>query len=169
MTSYTKHNPDLVNPLIEKILKSLGDGWLKTSYGNDSVASVSRDLPHKDSDQDVLEIFLPNSKEYNADEELFNTYSIRVLESNEEHTFDTLEEVIEKAKEIERGHPKVKRKVDYEFFLRGFWDSVQFGYVPDFENDLQANSWGLGIAWGKLGNGEPLLDCPKFLSKFEIN
>ena len=39
-------------------------------------------------------------------------------------------------------------------FERGFWDSVQFGYVPDY-NKNEMKNWTMGYAWGKAGKGCP--------------
>lgn len=55
--------------------------------------------------------------------------------------------------------------IDFILFERGYWDSVQFGYIPDFEDKDQMISWYSGIAWGRAGKGHP---CTEQLESGEI-
>jgi len=108
MTTYNKHNPQLANPIIDKLLNALGDKWADVSYGNDCVASISRDIPNyteKDSSgnlyDDVAEIYLPNSTRCNWDNEEFNNYSVHFGYSKKSQDFETLEETIKAVKAFE--------------------------------------------------------------------
>ena len=48
-------------------------------------------------------------------------------------------------------------KLHFSAFLRGYWDSVQFGYVPDYDTaELQV--WAAGLQWGNAGKGEPSVE-----------
>ena len=50
------------------------------------------------------------------------------------------------------------KKEHFGMFVRGFWDSVQFGYVPDFTDTEEQAAWFSGYKWGKDGNGEPSME-----------
>ena len=108
MTTYNKHNPQLANPIIDKLLSTLGNKWADVSYGNDCVASVSRDIPnYTESDldgnlyDDVMEIYIPNSTEYDFDQEKFNDYYVTFGYSRKSQNFETLEETIKAVKAFE--------------------------------------------------------------------
>ena len=96
---YKHHNPKLYIPLMKELLKSLGNDWYDSVYGNDLVASISKNI----NDNHVMTIYLPNSKINDVDNELFNTFEIceNVFTSKDSISLETIEEVIEKIKEIE--------------------------------------------------------------------
>lgn len=97
---YKHHNPKLYNPLMKKLLDSLSSEWYDSCYGNDLVASASRNI----SNDHVMTIYFPNSKESDVDKELFNTFEIceNVFKNNDSISLETIEEVIEKIKELEK-------------------------------------------------------------------
>ena len=48
-------------------------------------------------------------------------------------------------------------KLHFYAFINGYWDSVQFGYIPDYDTaELQA--WSCGFMWGKDKKGEPTIE-----------
>ena len=67
---YKHHNPKLINPLMKKLLDSLSSDWYDSCYGNDLVASASRNI----SNDHVMTIYFPNSEISDVDNELFNTF-----------------------------------------------------------------------------------------------
>ena len=98
---YKHHNPKLYIPLMKELLKSLGDDWYDSVYGNDLVASISLDT----SEKDCMTIFLPNSKIHDEDKEDFANFVIRksIMSQYEELIIcESVEEVIKKIKEIEK-------------------------------------------------------------------
>ena len=98
---YKHHNPKLYIPLMKELLKSLGDDWYDSVYGNDLVASISCDI----SEEDCMTIFLPNAKIHDEDKEDFANFVIRksILSQYEELIMcESVEEVIKKIKEIEK-------------------------------------------------------------------
>jgi hypothetical protein len=102
MTEYKHHNPNLANPLIQDFISLLGGEWQDSSYGNDCCASVSRALPNNG----ILEVYMPNSTEWNIDKEEFNTYAVKFHhgsddDKNIECTFETFDEAFKKAEFIE--------------------------------------------------------------------
>ena len=108
MTQFNNHNPQLANPIISKLLDALGDKWADVSYGNDCVASISREIPNvteRDIDgviyDDVMEVYIPNSTKYDWDNEEFNDYSINFGYDTKSQNFETLEQTIEAVKAFE--------------------------------------------------------------------
>ena len=97
---YKQHNPKLINPLMKKLLNSLSSEWYDSSYGNDLVASASKNI----SNDHVMTIYFPNSKKSDVDKELFNTFDImtNVFSHEPPITCETVEEVIKKIKELEK-------------------------------------------------------------------
>ena len=97
---YKHHNPKLYKPLMKKLLDSLDKEWYDSSYGNDLVASASKNI----SNDHVMTIYFPNSKKSDVNKELFNTFDIMKNVFNHEPpiTCKSVEEVIEKIKEIEK-------------------------------------------------------------------
>lgn len=93
MTTFEKHNPSLANPIMTKLLNALGNKWQDCSYGDDCVASISREIFNSDYD-DFMAIYLPNSTKFNAEEEEFNTYSVNFGDGKDDRTCETLEETI---------------------------------------------------------------------------
>lgn len=86
---------------MKKLLDSLNSDWYDSCYGNDLVASISLNT----SEEDCMTVFLPNSKIHDEDKEDFATYVIRknIMASCEELIIcESLEEVVEKIKEIEK-------------------------------------------------------------------
>mgnify|MGYP003154685281 FL=1 len=78
----------------------MGNDWYDSVYGNDLVASISKNI----SDDHCMTIYLPNSKISDVDNELFNTFEIceNVFKNNDSISLETIEEVIKKIKEIEK-------------------------------------------------------------------
>ena len=97
---YKHHNPELYKPLMEELLDSLNSDWYDSCYGNDLVASASRNI----SNDHVMTIYFPNSKKSDVDKELFNTFDImeNVFDHKPPITCESVEEVIKKIKEIEK-------------------------------------------------------------------
>ena len=97
---YKHHNPKLYKPLMKKLLDSLDKEWYDSSYGNDLVASASKNI----NDNHVMTIYFPNSKKSDVDNELFNTFDImeNVFKDKPPITCESVEEVIKKIKEIEK-------------------------------------------------------------------
>ena len=97
---YKHHNPKLYKPLMKKLLDSLSIEWYDSCYGNDLVASASRNI----SNDHVMTIYFPNSKKSDVDKELFNTFDImeNVFSHEPPLTCESVEEVIEKIKELEK-------------------------------------------------------------------
>ena len=97
---YKHHNPKLYIPLMKELLNSLGDDWYDSSYGNDLVASASKNI----SNDHVMTVYFPNSKKSDVDKELFNTFDImkNVFSHEPPITCDSVKEVIEKIKELEK-------------------------------------------------------------------
>ena len=97
---YKHHNPKLYIPLMKELLNSLGEEWYDSVYGNDLVASISRNI----NDNHVMTIYLPNSKIGDVDNELFNTFDImeNVFDHKPPITCESVEKVIEKIKELEK-------------------------------------------------------------------
>ena len=94
------HNPKLYKPLMKKLLDSLDKEWYDSSYGNDLVASASKNI----NNNHVITIYFPNSRKSDVDNELFNTFDImkNVFSHKPPITCESVEEVIEKIKEIEQ-------------------------------------------------------------------
>ena len=97
---YKHHNPKLYIPLMTELLNSLGEDWYDSVYGNDLVASISKNI----NDNHVMTIYFPNSKIGDVDNELFNTFEIceNVFKNNDSITCESVKEVIKKIKEIEK-------------------------------------------------------------------
>jgi hypothetical protein len=96
---YKHHNPKLYKPLMKKLLDSLGLEWYDSCYGNDLVASVSRNI----SNDHVMTIYFPNSKKSDVDNEIFNTFEIceNVFKSCDSISCENVEEVIKRITQIE--------------------------------------------------------------------
>ena len=94
------HNPKLYKPLMKKLLDSLSSEWYDSCYQNDLVASASKNI----SNDHVMTIYFPNSKKSDVDKELFNTFDImeNVFSHKPPITCESVEEVIEKIKELEK-------------------------------------------------------------------
>ena len=95
---YKHHNPKLYIPLMKELLNSLGDDWYDSCYGNDLVASASRNI----NDNHVMTIYFPNSKKSDVDNEIFNTFEIceNVFNNRDSITCESVEAVIKKIKEL---------------------------------------------------------------------
>ena len=85
---------------MKELLDSLGDDWYDSVYGNDCVASISKNI----NDNHCMTIYLPNSEVSDVDNELFNTFEIceNVFDNRDSISCESLEEVIKKMKEIEK-------------------------------------------------------------------
>lgn len=53
-------------------------------------------------------------------------------------------------------------------FNRGYWDSVQFAYIPDYSPE-EIQAWYAGFQWGKAGKGEPSTEDFEELLKSQTN
>ena len=97
---YKHHNPKLYKPLMKKLLSSLSSDWYDSCYGNDLTASASRNI----SDDHVMTVYFPNSEISDVDNELFNRFELceNIFTSKDSISLETIEEVIEKIKEIEK-------------------------------------------------------------------
>ena len=93
------HNPKLYKPLMKKLLDSLSSEWYDSVYGNDLVASISKNI----NDNHVMTIYLPNSKKSDVDNELFNTFEIceNVFKSHDSISCESVGEVIKRITQIE--------------------------------------------------------------------
>jgi|TARA_R100000482_G_scaffold42189_1_gene14641 hypothetical protein len=96
---YKHHNPKLYIPLMKELLNSLGKDWYDSCYGNDLVASVSKNI----NNNHVMTIYLPNSKKSDVDNELFNTFEIceNVFKSHDSISCESVGEVIKRITQIE--------------------------------------------------------------------
>ncbi len=92
---YQHHNPELAQPIIDRLIKALGSTWTDSSYGNDCCASVSTTL----TDGNDLTIHVPNAAEDSPMDEEFAEYSIG-LDGEHIESYTHESEVIAKAKEI---------------------------------------------------------------------
>jgi len=96
---YKHHNPKLYKPLMKKLLDSLSSEWYDSCYGNDLVASASRNI----NDNHVMTIYFPNSKIIDVDNELFNTFEIceNVFKSCDSISCESVGEVIKRITQLE--------------------------------------------------------------------
>ena len=96
---YKHHNPKLYKPLMKKLLDSLSSEWYDSCYGNDLVASASRNI----NDNHVMTIYFPNSKISDVDNELFSTFEIceNVFKSCNSISCESVGEVIKRITQIE--------------------------------------------------------------------
>ena len=97
---YKHHNPKLYIPLMKELLKSLGEEWYDSVYGNDLVASISKNI----NDNHCMTIYLPNSKINDVDNELFNTFEIceNVFTSKDSISLETIRRSYRKNKRIRK-------------------------------------------------------------------
>ena len=84
-----KHNIKISKPIIERLLKELGDGWEESSCLNDDCASI-----HYQSKNEFMSIYVPNSEKHIPTEELYSTFTINISDDRYLE-FDNIEEVIE--------------------------------------------------------------------------
>ena len=96
---YKHHNPKLYIPLMKELLDSLGDDWYDSVYGNDLVASISKNI----NDNHVMSIYFPNSEISDVDNELFNTFEIceNAFKSCDSISCESVGEVIKRITQIE--------------------------------------------------------------------
>ena len=96
---YKHHNPKLYIPLMKELLNSLGEEWYDSVYGNDLVASISKNI----NDDHCMTIYLPNSEISDVDNELFNTFEIceNVFKSCDSISCESVGEVIKRITQIE--------------------------------------------------------------------
>ena len=97
---YTHHNPEVAQPIINKLLSKLGNQWSDCSYGNDCVASISRALPNTEF-EDFMEIYVPNSTQSDEYKEEFNTYSVKFGDGSDGIYCETFSDVLELVKQFE--------------------------------------------------------------------
>ena len=85
---------------MKELLKSLGDDWYDSVYGNDLVGSISKNI----NDNHCITIYFPNSLIDDVDKELFSTFEIceNVFKSHDSISCESVKEVIKKIKEIEK-------------------------------------------------------------------
>lgn len=96
---YKHHNPKLYKPLMKELLNGLGFNWYDSCYGNDLVASISRNI----SNDHVMTIYFPNSEKSDVDNEIFNTFEIciNVFKSCDSISCESVGEVIKRITQIE--------------------------------------------------------------------
>ena len=77
---------------MKKLLDSLNSDWYDSSYGNDLVASASRNI----SNNHVMTIYFQNSKKSYVENEIFNTFEIckNVFNNRDSISCESVEEVI---------------------------------------------------------------------------
>ena len=91
-----KHNTALAEPIIKKLLETLGSNWRITSSPNDDCASVSRDF----SIGQYMKILVPNATETNPEQEQYSNFGLNISDS-EYPQYDRIEDVIQLAKDME--------------------------------------------------------------------
>ena len=91
-----KHNYNLSEPLIKKLLEALGSEWTDGSCLNDSCASVYRDF----GNDQFMSIYVPNATETNSKQEEYSNFHVNISD-NEYPQYDSIAEVIQSAKDME--------------------------------------------------------------------
>ena len=91
-----KHNYNLSEPLIKKLLDALGSEWRDGSCLNDSCASVYRDF----GNDQFMSIYVPNATETNSEQEEYSNFHVTISDS-EYLQYDRIEDVIQSAKDME--------------------------------------------------------------------
>ena len=91
-----KHNYNLSEPLIKKLLDALGSEWKDGSCLNDSCASVYRDF----GNDQFMSIYVPNATETNSEQEEYSNFHVTISDS-EYPQYDRIEDVIQSAKDME--------------------------------------------------------------------
>jgi len=84
-------------------LREAGVSFEDTTYGNDLTASISVLLPHigefldggQHSLDEEFQIYIPNSDNFDPENEEFNTFSVTMLEQGRTVDFRRTEEVID--------------------------------------------------------------------------
>tara|TARA_B100001093_G_C26109934_1_gene710490 strand:- start:160 stop:471 length:312 start_codon:yes stop_codon:yes gene_type:complete len=96
---YKHHNPKLYIPLMKELLNSLGDDWYDSVYGNDLVASISKNI----NDDHCMTIYFPNSLIDDVENELFSNFEIceNVFKNNDSISCESVGEVIKRITQIE--------------------------------------------------------------------
>ena len=97
---YQHHNPELAQPIIDRLIATLGAGWTDSSYGNDWTASVSYELPNGS----IVTINVPNAEVEDLDAEETDSFYITIDDAQADDTSDgyTEAEAIAKARELSR-------------------------------------------------------------------
>jgi len=98
-----KHNYNLSEPLIKKLLETLGSEWKDGSCLNDSCASVYRDF----GNDQFMSIYVPNATETNSQQEEYSNFHVNISD-NYYPQYDRIEDVIQSAKEMEREQETTK-------------------------------------------------------------
>jgi len=91
-----KHNSELSQPIIKKLLETLGNEWKESSCLNDDCASVSREFDHGQS----MKILVPNATEPNPSEEQYSNFGVNISD-NYYPQYDSIDDVIQSAKDME--------------------------------------------------------------------
>jgi hypothetical protein len=91
-----KHNYNLSEPLIKKLLEALGSEWKDGSCLNDSCASVYRDF----GNDQFMSIYVPNATKTNSRQEEYSNFHVNISD-NYYPQYDRIEEVIQSAKDME--------------------------------------------------------------------
>ena len=97
---YKNHNPEFAQPIMNNLIKTLGSNWSDSSYGDDLVASISRDISNPDF-PDYMTVLLPNSTQSNIDKEDFSNYAVKCGDESDFIVCETLEETIKTVKRFE--------------------------------------------------------------------
>ncbi len=98
-----KHNSALSQPIIKKLLETLGSEWKESSCLNDECASVSREFDHGQS----MKILVPNATEPNPSEEQYSNFGVNISD-NYHPQYDSIEDVIQLAKDMEEDQEMAK-------------------------------------------------------------
>ena len=98
-----KHNTALAEPIIKKLLETLGDKWKHGSCLNDSCASIYRDF----GNDQFMSIYVPNATEPNPSEEQYSNFGVNISD-NYHPQYDRIEDVIQSARDMESDHETTK-------------------------------------------------------------
>ena len=120
-----KHNYNLSEPLIKKLLDALGSEWKDGSCLNDSCASVYRDF----GNDQFMSIYVPNATKTNSRQEEYSNFHVNISD-NYYPQYDRIEEVIQSAKDMEREQETTKLL---------FADSAQIDSSEYEGHDIQPN------------------------------
>tara|TARA_R110001592_G_scaffold221887_1_gene476864 strand:+ start:24 stop:560 length:537 start_codon:yes stop_codon:yes gene_type:complete len=98
-----KHNTALAEPIIKKLLDTLGSKWKHGSCLNDSCASIYRDF----GNDQFMSIYVPNATKTNSQQEEYSNFHVNISD-NEYPQYDSIAEVIQSAKDMEEEQEMAK-------------------------------------------------------------
>jgi hypothetical protein len=88
------HNYKIAQPIITRLLETLGDKWENTSYCQDSLASIGFET----LEGDLINIYVPNALECKPMQEQYSVFHLNVC-GEYFPEYNTIEEVIEAFKD----------------------------------------------------------------------